>query len=55
MLRKYALIYFGVYQIYLVSEMARKRKKKPKCKYGALKTPYTDSKGVKHVCRKKKK
>jgi len=26
-----------------------------RCKYGKLKSPYRDSKGVKHVCRKKPK
>lgn len=26
-----------------------------KCKYGKLKSPYTDKKGVRHVCRQRPK
>ena len=33
--------------------MAKKRRKG--CKYGKLKTPYRDAKGVKRVCRRKRK
>ena len=32
--------------------MAKRRKG---CKYGKLKTPYKDKKGVKHTCRQKRK
>lgn len=34
--------------------MARRKRKKG-CKYGKLKTPYKDAKGVKHVCRQRPK
>ena len=35
--------------------MVKMAKRKKGCKYGKLKTPYKDAKGVKHICRQKRK
>ena len=46
----YGKFFKGKKQCGVVEKMAKKN-----CKFGSLKKPYTDSKGVKHVCRKKPK